>query len=98
MSGPWQAAALLFNLGSALATIIFNKHALKLFPYPAALTALHYLCSCTSTFALLKAGTFEPGVLLPAHRHQFMILIIAWAVCNALSNASLGANSVGKGD
>ena len=90
-----QATALAFNLGSALATIIANKHVLTLLPYPAALTALHYVCSCVATTSLLVLGVFTRGTVMPEHRRSFWTLVVAWAVCNALSNASLGANSVG---
>ena len=90
-----QISALALNLGSALATIIANKHALGSFPYPATLTALHYACSWLTVALIYYGGFFERGQVHPSQRGIFMSLVVAWAVCNALSNASLGANSVG---
>lgn len=84
-----------FNFISAIVTIVANKTALKLFPFPATLTAVHYISSLAVCVVLHVAGIFPTGSVQPAQRKLFASLVVAWAVCNALSNASLGANSVG---
>lgn len=89
------ALALVFNFGSALCTIVANKYALKVFPYPAALTAIHYALSWAAVVIALHLGLFERGTVIHEQRKLFYSLVIAWATCNALSNASLEANSVG---
>ena len=91
----FSAFALSFNFLSALCTIITNKYALNAFPYPASLTAIHYLFSWGAVAAALYFGVFERGTVQAEHKNLFYMLVVAWAMCNALSNASLGANSVG---
>ena len=88
-------AALAFNFGSALCTIVANKYALKVFPYPAALTAVHYMLSWAAVQVALRMGAFERGTVTAEQKGLFCGLVVAWATCNALSNASLEANSVG---
>lgn len=91
-----QLVVLSFNFFSAIGTIVANKYALKLFPYPTALTAVHYVASLSVCAVLHACGVFEPVKWVkPEQSRLFVALVIAWAVCNALSNASLGANSVG---
>ena len=90
-----QGAALSFNFASALFTIMANKYAMEVFPYPAALTAIHYLFSWACVAALHAGGVFARGTVGAEHRRLFYTLIVAWACCNALSNASLSKNSVG---
>ena len=87
--------ALAFNFGSALCTIVANKYALRVFPYPAALTAIHYMLSWVAVQLALKLGMFQRGTVTAEQKGLFCSLVVAWATCNALSNASLEANSVG---
>ena len=63
-----QGAALAFNFASALLTIVANKYALRRFPYPAALTALHYVCSLAAVCALHAGGAFQRGASGPGTR------------------------------
>merc|ERR1711988_203882 len=81
--------ALAFNFGSALCTIVANKYALRAFPYPAALTALHYVLSWAAVQIALRMGIFVRGAVQPEQKKLFYSLVLAWATCNALSNASL---------
>jgi len=94
-SNSISALALSFNFGSALCTIVANKYALRAFPYPAALTAVHYTISWLAVSIALRLGAFERGTVQPEQKKLFYSLVVAWATCNALSNASLEANSVG---
>ncbi|KAL1526581.1 hypothetical protein AB1Y20_015288 [Prymnesium parvum] len=87
--------ALLFNFASALCTIVANKYALKVFHYPAALTAIHYSLSWVAVKGAHRLGVFQRGTVPREQKKLFYSLVIAWATCNALSNASLEANSVG---
>ncbi|KAL3928612.1 MAG: hypothetical protein SGPRY_002313, partial [Prymnesium sp.] len=89
------ALALVFNFASALCTIVANKYALKVFPFPAALTAIHYVLSWAAVQLALRLGIFVRGTVPHDQRKLFYSLVVAWATCNALSNASLEANSVG---
>jgi len=94
-SSRFQALALAFNFVSTLATVMANKYALKVFNYPATLTVLHYMATFVAVRSMRVAGLFSARGVAATERRTFVALVIAWAVCNALSNASLGANSVG---
>lgn len=83
------------NFVMALLIVVVNKRALHVFPYPAALTSFHYLCSWGGTISVRRAGVFEAKQVPPENYWAFWLLLVCWTSCNALSNASLGANSVG---
>ena len=90
-----QAAVLVFNLVSSISVISVNKHAFNYFPYPAALTCIHYAVSWLGTELLLCAGAFHAKRVDPRHIRPFLGLVVSWTLCNALSNVSLERNSVG---
>jgi len=90
-----QGCVLTCNFFFSVAVITANKHAFGCFPFPGALTAVHYLLSWAGVEALLKAGAFERKPIDSSHRHIFVPLIIAWSLGNTLSNVSLEKNSVG---
>ena len=89
------AAVLLANFFAAIGCIALNKRAFVLFPFPAALTCVHYFVSWAGVDLLLAAGKFEARPVPQAHSRAFYALILTWSVCNALSNVSLERNSVG---
>ena len=91
----FQGAVLAFNWLTAVCTIAANKSALKIFPYPATLTALHYAASTGLVVGLRLGGVFQRGSVASRHRQAWFALIAVWALCNSFSNASLEANSVG---
>ena len=90
-----QSLVLAANFASALAVISLNKRAFSFFPFPAALTCLHYLVSWAGVEALHAYGVFEPAPVPPGHARSFYGLVVSWSLCNALSNISLERNSVG---
>lgn len=90
-----QATVLVFNLVSSILIITVNKYTFSYFPYPAALTCVHYAFSWLGTELLLCCGAFEARPIDRRHGRPFVGLVIAWTLCNALSNVSLERNSVG---
>eukprot|EP00966_Prymnesium_polylepis_P092802 2148147-Prymnesium_polylepis.1 len=78
-SSALSALALSFNFFSALCTILVNKYALKAFPYPAALTAVHYTMSWLAVHIALQLGCFERGHVQPEQKKLFYGLVVAWA-------------------
>lgn len=79
-----RSAALAFNLGSTISSNIANKATLQQLPYPAALTAMHYIGSCFITTSLLCLGAFQSVGIPPEHRGKFAALIAAWAMHDTL--------------
>ena len=89
------ATALAANFLAAIGVIALNKRAFVLFPFPAALTSVHYFVSWAGVELLLAAGRFEARRVPHGHARAFYALIFCWSICNALSNVSLERNSVG---
>ena len=90
-----SAAVLIVNFLSAIACISLNKRVFVYFPYPAALTSIHYFVSWAGIACLRAAGAFQPRSVPPTQANAFYLLIGCWSLCNALSNLSLERNSVG---
>ena len=79
-----------------LLIVVSNKAALAVFPFPATLTVLHYISVWASMLAARYCGAFEPlQDLPPQHRTAYRCCVVTWSLANALSNVSLGKNSVG---
>ena len=94
-SATTSAALLAANFWAATLVIWCNKHVFVLFPYPAALTAIHYFVSWAGVEGLLAAGVFRACPVPLEQRAAFRLLVVCWSACNALSNISLERNSVG---
>ena len=77
-----QATVLVFNLVSSIAIITVNKYTFSYFPYPAALTCVHYAFSWLGTELLLCCGAFEARPIDRRHGRPFVGLVIAWRLCN----------------
>ena len=73
-----QATVLIFNLVSSISVISINKHAFNYFPYPAALTCIHYAASWLGTELLLCMGAFEAKQVGAKRIRPFLGLVIAW--------------------
>ena len=82
------------NFVSAIACISLNKGAFQYFPFPAALTSIHYAVTWAAVEGLHRAGKFDKRRVPPKHESAFYALIICWSLCNVLSNISLDRNSV----
>jgi len=95
MSLVVPAAILITNFFAAIAVITLNKRAFSHFPFPAALTAVHYFMSWAGIVTLRRAGAFGPRPVPSGHMRVYYALIVCWSVGNALSNISLDRNSVG---
>ena len=90
-----SALVLSFNFIAALACISLNKQAFVYFPFPAALTFIHYSVSWAGIELLSRMGRFEKRPIPTGYERAFYSLIACWSACNALSNVSLSKNSVG---
>ena len=88
-------AILVCNFFAAIVVISLNKKAFKHFPYPAALTALHYFVSWAGVAVLRRCNVFEARRVPIEHSRTFWWLVVFWSLGNALSNISLDRNSVG---
>ena len=93
-----------FNYISALAVISCNKVVLQFFPHPGLLTTIHYVISSISIEILfqLQALSMTPEdnsvafcMWKKSNIKPFSLLVLAWTLCNVLSNFSLEKNSVG---
>ena len=90
-----QVGVLAANFSAAIATISLNKKVFETFPYPAALTCIHYCVSWMGIEVLHACGAFKAQRVPPSQQRAFCSLVVCWSVCNALSNVSLERNSVG---
>jgi hypothetical protein len=90
-----DVAVLACNFFAAILVISLNKRAFMHFPYPAALTCIHYFVSWAGISVLHWCGIFEARPVPAQHSRTFMWLIMFWSLGNALSNVSLDRNSVG---
>ena len=88
-------AVLSCNFCAAVMVISLNKRAFRSFPFPAALTCLHYFISWGGVTILHRCGVFEAQTIPVKQKRHFGFLVVFWSVCNALSNTSLDRNSVG---
>lgn len=90
-----NVAVLTCNFFAAIIVISLNKRAFKHFPYPAALTSLHYFVSWAGVTILNWAGVFAAQPVPAEQSRTFWWLVLFWSLGNALSNVSLDRNSVG---
>lgn len=95
MSIARNAALLSANFVAAIMCISLNRETFKSFPFPAALTTLHYAVAAIAIEFVHVAGGFEKRPVPLTQRHNFYLLVCCWSACNALSNVSLDRNSVG---
>lgn len=95
MSIARNAALLSANFVAAILCISLNRETFKSFPFPAALTTLHYAVAAIAIEFVHVAGGFEKRPVPLTQRHNFYLLVCCWSACNALSNVSLDRNSVG---
>jgi len=70
-----QATVLVFNLVSSILIITVNKYTFSYFPYPAALTCVHYAFSWLGTELLLCCGAFEARPIDRRHGRPFVGLV-----------------------
>jgi len=77
-----QATVLVFNLVSSISIITVNKYTFSHFPYPAALTCVHYVFSWLGTELLLCWGVFEARPIDRRHGRPFVGLVITCKLCS----------------